>query len=131
MQTAALDRAGDGAERGKLPDPAQGDGRAGLDVSDVGLDRLTNLRLPVGGRVDRCGDLVAEPFDVRLQELQKAFLLAGELVVERALGGVGVADDVGDRAGAVAALGDGQGEPVEQAEAKRVVVDSRLAGGHR
>ena len=96
-------------------------------MSDVGLDRLTNLLVPIGFGIDRRGDALAEFLDVGSQQLEEALLLAGELVVERALGRARVADDVGDRAGAVAALGDRGGEAVEQAEPKRIWLGQRLA----
>ena len=122
------ERARDGTKRRELTDPAQGEGRAGLDVSDVGLDGVTNLLMPVGFGVDRCGDALAELLDVGPQQLQEALFLAVEPVVEGALGRAGVADDVGDRAGAVAAFIDRGGEAVEQPKPKRIRLSRRVAG---
>jgi hypothetical protein len=85
LQPAALDRAGDSSERGQFTNPAQGDGRPGLDVADVGLDGLTDLLVPVSLGIDRRRDAFAEFLDVGPQQLQEALFLAGEVVVEGAL----------------------------------------------
>jgi len=89
-------------------------------VSDVGFDGLANLLVPVGLGIDCRGDALAESFDVGAQQLQEALFLAGEVVVERALGSARVAHDVGDGGGTVAALADRSGEAVEQPAPKRV-----------
>src|SRR6202041_2600812 len=81
LQPAALNRAGDGPERGELTNPAQRDGRARLDVSHVGLDGLPDLPAPVGLGVDGRLDAPAEYFDVGGQQFDETFFLAGELVV--------------------------------------------------
>ncbi len=96
-------------------------------MSDVGLDRLTNLLVPVGLGIDRCRDALAEFLDVGPQQLQKALFFTSELVVERALGRAGVADDVSDRAGAVTTVADRGGEAIEQPEPKRIICSNRAA----
>jgi hypothetical protein len=120
LQPAALDGTGDGTERREFTNPAQCDGWPGFDMSDVGLDRLTNLSAPISLGIDRCQDAFAEFLDVVLQQLQEALFLTGELVVEGALGRARVADNVCDCAGAVSTLADRGGEAVEQSEPKRV-----------
>ena len=55
--------------------------------------------------------------------------LLGELVIERAFRRARVADDVGDRGGAVAALTDRGGQPVEQPEPERVGVFENCVDG--
>src|ERR1700756_3498109 len=97
-------------------------------MSDVGLDGLTNLPMPVGFGVDLCGDAPAELFDVGPQQLEEALFLAVEPVVEGALGRAGVADGVAGRAGAVAAFVDRRGEAVKQPKPKRIRVGRRVAG---
>ena len=115
LQPATLGGASDGSERRELTNPAQGDGRTRLNVSDVGLDGLTNLLVPVGLGIDCGGDVFSEFLDIGAQQLQKAPFLAGELVIERALGSARVANDVGDRAGAISALAYRCREAVKQA----------------
>ena len=56
------------------------------------------------------------------QQLDQALFLAGELLVEGALGGAGVPDDVGDGGVAVAAFDDRRGDAVEQPVKERVGV---------
>lgn len=80
--------------------------------------------------------MLSPSFDVGAQELQEALFLAGELVVEGALGRAGVPDDVGDRAGAVATLGDRGGQAVEQPKPKRIgfvgeVAENRVVSRRR
>ncbi len=99
----------------------------GFDVADVSLDGLPDLGLPVGCRVDRVADLLAEFLDAGVQQLVETLLLAGELVVERALGGTGVPDDVGDGAGAVSAFVDRRRETVEQPLPERIDVGGLCA----
>src|SRR6476659_7714918 len=75
--------------------------------------RLADLFLPVslgvGGRPD-VGDQVLV---VPAEHLDQALFLAGELLVEGALRGARVPDDVGDRGVAITALTDRCGQPVE------------------
>ena len=89
-------------------------------MADVGLDGLTDLGLPFGVGIDGVANVLAQFSDVGVQQLEKALLLAGELVVERALGRARVPDDIGDGAGTVSALGDRGREAIEKALPKRV-----------
>src|ERR1700730_15035741 len=125
----AIQGPGHGPERGRLADPAQRDRRARPDVVDIGLGRLTDLvsplRLGIDGRLD-VGDQVLV---VSAQQLDKTLFLAGELLVEGALRGARVPNDVGNGGVAIAALADRGGEPVEQPVAKGVGVGWRLGRG--
>ncbi len=112
-----------GFHRRQLADPAPCDRRLGLDVADVGLDGLTNLGLPVRIWIDGGANVLAQLSDVGVQQLEKALLLAGELVVERAFRCAGVTNDVGHGGGAVAALAYRGGQAVEQSAAERVYID--------
>lgn len=120
LQPAALDRSSGRTQRRQLTDPAQRDGRARLDVTDIGLDRLPDLCVPIGVGIDRRRDLRAQFLDVDGQQLEKALFLAREVVVEGAFGRARATDDVGDGAGAIAAFGDRRGQAVEEPEAERI-----------
>ena len=91
-----------------------------VDVVDVRVDRLADLDLPVRLRVDGIADVGDQGLVVPPQQLDQALFLAGELLVEGALGGAGVPDDVGDGGVAVAALDDRCGHAVEQPVEERV-----------
>ena len=102
------------AQRGSFPDPAQRDGGTRVDVSDVGADGLMDLQLPVRFGVHGGLDGGDQVCVVPAEQLDQAVFLAGELLVERALGRPGVAHDVGDGGVPVAAFADRRGEAVEQ-----------------
>ena len=97
----------------RLADPAQRDRRPRLDVVDVGFGRLTDLVLPIRLGIDGRPDVGDQVFVVPAQQFDQALFLAGELLVEGALRGAGVPDDVGDGAVAITALADRCGQPVE------------------
>ncbi len=88
--------------------------------SNVRDDRLADLHLPVRIRVDGVADGGDQDVVVPPKQLDQALFLAGELLVEGALGGAGVPDDVGDGGVAVAALDDRCGHAVEQPVEERV-----------
>ena len=113
-------------KRGCLADPAQRDRGPRPDVVDVGVGRLADLVLPVRLGVDRRLDVGDQVVVVSAQQLDQALFLAGELLVEGALRGARVPDDVGDGGVAVAAFTDRCGKPVEQPVTERVV-DGRSA----
>ena len=54
-------------------------------MADIGFHGLANLSLPLRVRIDSGANLLRQVLDIGLQQLEKALLLAGELVVERAL----------------------------------------------
>lgn len=87
---------------------------------DVGADGLVDLVLPFGLGADGRADVLDERGVVGAQQLDETGFFACELVVERALGGASVADDVGNGAVAVTLVVDGGREPVEQAGPERV-----------
>ena len=100
------------------------------DVVDVCADGATDLGVPLRIGIDGGLDRGDQCFVVGPQQLDEAFFLACEFAVEGALGGLGVADDVGDRGVPVAAFGDRLGEAVEQPVAERARGVGRGCVGH-
>ena len=82
-------------------------------IGDPGIDRLADLVLPIGFRIDRVTDLYDQFSVARRQQFDEALLLAGVLAVKGALRGAGVPDDVGDGGLPVALLADGRRKAVE------------------
>src|SRR6185312_3738812 len=113
-----LQVAGVGAERGKIPDPAQRERQVGLRHRDPRLDGLPHLDVPSRAPVDRGPDLPDHGRVGLPEQVDEAGLLAGEMLVERAARGAGVAHHVRDRRVAVAGLPDGRGHALEQPAAE-------------
>ena len=120
-----IQRQGRRAERRRLADPAQRDGGPRRDVVDVGAGRLADLLLPIGLGIDGRPDIGDQVFVVSAEHFDQALFLAGELLVEGALRGARVPDDVGDGGVAIPAFTDRCGQPVEQPVAEGGRVDGR------
>ena len=79
----------------------------------VRAHRAPDLLAPRCLRVDRHSQRLHQNLVIGRQQFDEALLFTGEVVVEGALGGAGVADDIGHGRLAVSALGDRGGQAVE------------------